>query len=187
MKKILLIAAVSLLGVAASAQKFAHVNFQELVQLMPEADGARATMQESQKNAQETYQAMMSEFQDKYSKYQQGVNNLTPATRKAKEDELTQIQQRIQEFGQNVEQELQEQQQKLMEPIYKKAQETVNTLAKERGFIYVFDRSSVLFIDETQSVDITSDARKALGIPAERTLETLQAELAAQAQTQAAQ
>ena len=184
MKKILLIAAVSLLGVAASAQKFAHVNFQELVQLMPEADQARATIQESQKNAQETYQAMMSEFQDKYNKYQQSVNTYTPAIRKTKEDELTQIQQRIQEFSQNVEQELQQQQQQLMEPIYKKAQDKVNELAKGQGFIYVFDRAAVLYIDETQSVDLTPEARKALGIPAERTLESLHAELQAQAAKQ---
>ena len=185
MKKILLIAAVSLIGISASAQKFAHVNFQELVQLMPDADQARNTIQESQKNAQETYQAMMTEFQDKYNKYQQNVNSYTPAIRKTKEDELTQIQQRIQEFGQNVEQELQQQQQQLMEPIYKKAQETVNKLAKDQGFIFVFDRSAVLYIDETQSVDLTADARKALGIPAERTMESLQAELAAQAKASA--
>ena len=82
MKKILLIAAVSLIGVAASAQKFAHVNFQELVQLMPESDQARAVIQESQKNAQESYQEMMNEFQDKYAKYQQNVNSYTPATRR---------------------------------------------------------------------------------------------------------
>ena len=181
MKKILLIAAVSLIGFSASAQKFAHVNFQELVQLMPEADGARATMQESQKNAQETYQAMMSEFQDKYAKYQQNVNTYTPATRKSKEDELTQIQQRIQEFSQNVEQELQEQQQKLMEPIYKKAQEKMQEIAKAGGYIFVFDRSALLYIDETQSTDITPECRKALGIPEDRTLESLQAELATQA------
>lgn len=185
MKKILLIAAVSLIGVAASAQKFAHVNFQELVQLMPESDQARAVIQESQKSAQESYQEMMNEFQDKYSKYQQNVNSYTPATRKTKEDELTQIQQRIQEFSQNVEQELQEQQQKLMEPIYKKAQEKMNEIAKAGGYIYVFDRSSLLYIDEAQSKDITAECRKALGIAESRTLESLQAELAAQAQAAA--
>ena len=170
MKKILLIAAVSLIGVAASAQKFAHVNFQELVQLMPES---------------ESYQEMMNEFQDKYAKYQQNVNSYTPATRKTKEDELTQIQQRIQEFSQNVEQELQEQQQKLMEPIYKKAQEKMQEIAKAGGYIYVFDRGSILYIDEAQSTDITAECRKALGIPENRTLESLQAELAAQAQATA--
>ena len=181
MKKILLIAAVSLIGVAASAQKFAHVNFQELVQLMPESDQARSVIQESQKNAQESYQEMMNEFQDKYAKYQQNVNTYTPATRKTKEDELTQIQQRIQEFSQNVEQELQEQQQKLMGPIYKKAQEKMNEVAKAGGYIFVFDRSSLLYVDEAQSTDITPEVRKALGIPEGRTLESLQAELAAQA------
>ena len=185
MKKILLIVAVSLIGVAASAQKFAYVNFNELVQLMPESDQARAVMQESQKNAQESYQEMMNEFQDKYSKYQQNVNSYTPATRKTKEDELTQIQQRIQEFSQNVEQELQEQQQQLMEPIYKKAQEKMNEIAKAGGYVFVFDRGSVLYIDETQSTDITPECRKALGIPADRTMEALQAELAAKAQAQA--
>ena len=185
MKKILLIVAVSLIGVAASAQKFAHVNFQELVQLMPESDQARSVIQESQKNAQESYQEMMNEFQDKYAKYQQNVNTYTPATRKSKEDELTQIQQRIQEFSQNVEQELQEQQQKLMEPIYKKAQEKMQEIAKAGGYIFVFDRSSLLYIDEAQSTDITPEVRKALGIPESRTLESLQAELASQASANA--
>ncbi|MCR5519567.1 MAG: OmpH family outer membrane protein [Bacteroidales bacterium] len=187
MKKILLIAVVSLIGISASAQKFAHVNFQELVQLMPESDQARATIQESQKNAQESYQEMMNEFQDKYAKYQQNVSTYTAATRKAKEDELTQIQQRIQEFSQNVEQELQEQQQKLMEPIYKKAKEKMQEIAKAGGYIFVFDRSSLLYIDEAQSTDITPECRTALGIPAERTMESLQAELAAKAAANSAQ
>ena len=45
MKKILLIAAMAFVSAAGFAQnKFAHVNFTELVQLMPEADEARATM-----------------------------------------------------------------------------------------------------------------------------------------------
>jgi tetratricopeptide (TPR) repeat protein len=98
-----------------------------------------------------------------------------------KDPEYPDIQQRIQEFSQNVEQELQEQQQKLMEPIYKKAQEKMQEIAKAGGYIFVFDRSALLYIDETQSTDITPECRKALGIPEDRTLESLQAELATQA------
>ena len=188
MKKILLIAAVSLFGMAAFAQpKFAHVSFNELVQLMPEADQARATINEAQKNAQSTYQDMVSEFNDKYSKYQQNVNNYTQATRKAKEDELTEIQRRIQEFQQNVQGELQEQQEQLFAPIYKKAQDKVDELAKKGGYIYVIDVNSVLYIDPAQSVDLTATARKELGIPEGRTLETLQQELQAKAQAEANQ
>ena len=41
--------------------------------------------------------------------------------------------------------------------------------------------STMLYIDEAQSTDLTPAARKALSIPEGRTLETLQAELQAQA------
>ena len=188
MKKIILIVALGLVSAAGFAQaKFAHVNFSELVQLMPEADQARATMAASSKEAQDTYQSMMDEFQNKYQQYQQKASTWTAAIKESKEKELTEIQQRIQEFGQSVEAELQQQQQQLMAPIYQKAGETVNSIAKASGYIYVFDASAVLYIDPAQSTDITSEARKALGIPDDRTLESLQQELQAQAQAEAQQ
>ena len=62
--------------------------------------------------------------------------------------------------------------------------ETVNSLAKKGGYVYVFDKNSVLYIDTAQSTDLTPAARKALGIADDRTLESLQQELAAQQQAQ---
>jgi len=185
MKKLLVIAAAAFVSIAAMAQpKFAHVNFSELVQLMPEADQARATIQASSKEAEETYQAMVEEFNAKYQTYQQKVSSWTPAIRESKEKELTEIQQRIASFEQSIQQELAQQQQALMAPIQKKAMDTINEIAKKGGYIYVFDLSQVLYFDAAQSVDLTPEARKALGIKEGRTLETLQQELAAQAQQQ---
>lgn len=186
MKKVLLITATVLFTLSAAAQpKFAHVNFSELVQLSPEADQARTTMAASEKEANETYQAMVEEFNTKYNTYSSKASTWTTAIRESKEKELTEIQQRIQEFSQSVQSELQQQQQSLMAPIYQKAQETVKDLAKQGGYVYVFDISSLLYYDETQSTDLTPAARKALGIAEDRTIESLQAEL--QAQQQAAQ
>ena len=180
MKKILLIAAMAFVSAAAFAQpKFAHVNFTELYQLMPEADEARATMTAASNEAQETYQAMMDEFQTKYSQYQQKASTWTATIRESKEKELSDMQARIQEFSQNVQQELAAQEQQLMAPLYQKAQDTVTKLAKDGGYIYVFEASSVLYVDPAQSTDLTPAARKALNIPEGRTLETLQAELQA--------
>ena len=186
MKKILFVAALAILSLTAGAQaKFAHVNFSELVQLMPEADKARATMAASSKEAQETYQAMADEFNSKYQQYQQKAETWPASTRTAKEKELTDIQQRIAEFEQNVQAELQQQQQQLMAPIYQKAQEAIEKLAKEGGFIYVIDQTSALYIDPAQSTDLTPAARKALNIPDDRTMESLQKELQAKAEQQA--
>jgi outer membrane protein len=182
MKKIILFAAAMLAFLGLSAQpKFAYVNFSELVQLMPEADQARTTITATGKEAQDTYQSMMDEFNTKYSQYEQKASTWTPAIRESKEKELTDIQRRVQEFSQSIQQELQQQEQQLMAPIYKKAQETLNEIAKNGGYSVVIDRTSALYLDETQWTDLTKEARQALGIPEDRTLESLQAELQAAA------
>ena len=186
MKRIILIAAAAIFTFSASAQtlKIAHVNFQELYTLMPEADKARATMQASQKEANETYQSMVEEAQTKYSEYQQKQSTWTAAIKASKEQELTDIQNRIQEFQQTIQVELQQQQQQLMEPIQKKALEAVEKLAKAGGYTMVFDPSQFIYFDKSQCKDLTPDARKALNIPAGRTIEALQKELQAQQQQQ---
>ncbi|CCZ44390.1 outer membrane protein [Bacteroides sp. CAG:545] len=184
MKKVILIAAAALMTLSASAQnlKFAHVNFNELVMLQPAADSARAQLAASQQDAQDTFKSMQDELQAKYSQYQQKANTWTPAIRESKEKELQDIQNRIEEFNQSIQQELQQQQSQLMAPIQQKAVEVVHKLAKEGGFIYVFEEGSLLYVDKAQSVDLTPAARKALNIPEGRTLETLQQELQAKQQ-----
>ena len=182
-----MIAAMALISVCGFAQKFAHVNSQELVQLCPEADQARATINASSKEASETYQAMVEEFNTKYSQYQQKGSTWTQAIRESKEKELTEIQQRIQEFSQTVQAELQQQQEQLYAPIYEKVNNTIQDIAKKGGYIYVFDASSLVYLDSNQSVDITPEARKALNIADDRTLEALAAELQAQVQAEQAQ
>ena len=184
MKKILLIAVMTLAAASAFAQpKFAHVKFSELIQLSPDADQARAKIQTAQNEAQETFKAMYDEYQGKAQQYQQKSATWTPAIKESKERELQDMQQRLQEFDQNVQQELQQQQQQLMAPIYQKVTEIVSKLAKEGKYIYVFDVTSVAYIDDTQSVDLTPAARAALNIPDGRTLESLQKEIQEQQAT----
>lgn len=185
MKRIIVIAAMAMLTVSAFAQqKFAHVNFSELVQLCPEADEARAAMTASQKEVQQTFQEMVGEYNTKYEQYQSKASTWTASIRESKEKELVEIQQRIQEFQQSVDAELQQQQQALMAPIYEKVNNTIQELAKAGAYVYVFDVSTVIYVDPAQSKDITPDARKALNIPEDRTLESLQAELQALAQAE---
>lgn len=184
MKKTLLItAAAALFSVAATAQtKFAHVNFGELVQLMPEADSAMVQLEAANNEAQETYSSMVSEFQSKYDQFEQKQATWTPAVRESKQKELMDIQTRVQEFQQAIQQDLNQLQNTLMSPIYQKAQDTVRSLAQAKGVIYVFDSSTLLYVDDTQSIDLTSEARTALNIPADKTIESVMASRQAAAQ-----
>ena len=189
MKKIILIAAMAVMSVAASAQnlKFAYVDFNELVMLMPEMDQARATLEENQKTNEEILMAMYDEYQTKTQQYQQKAASWTPAIRESKEREIMDIQSRLEQTQQSLQQEMQQLQNSLQAPIYEKAQTVVNELAKAKGVALVFEKNSLLYVDPAQGIDLTVEARKALNIPEGRTLETLQQELMAKAQAAQAQ
>ena len=187
MKKLFVIALAALATLSASAQNFGRVNFQELVALMPEMDKAREVIAASQKEAEETYTAMVEEYQSKMTQYQQKQASWTAAIKESKERELYDMQNRIQEFQNNISQELQQQQAQLQAPIYEKANKAVQDLAKAKKLVALFDTTQALYFDEAAVVDITAEARKALDIPEGRTLETLQAELQAQAAAAQAQ
>ena len=184
MKKIILIAVMAMISLAVSAQNstVAYVDYTELVQLMPEMDAAREQIEAASVEAQETYQAMMEEYQSKAQQFQQKQASWTQAIRESKAAELQQIEYRIQDFQQAIQQELQQTQQTLQAPIYEKAQKAGTDLAKAKGVAFVFEKSSMLYIDPAQAIDLTPDARKALNIPEGRTIESLQAELQAKAQ-----
>ena len=190
MKKIIMIAAMAVMSVAAMAQdfKFGYVDFNEVIMLMPEMDEARATIEENQKTNEEILMSMYKEYETKMQQYQQNNATWSPAVREMKEKEIMQLEQNLQQNQQVLQQELQQLQQQLQAPIYKKAQDTVNELAKAKGLALVFEKNSLLYLDPAQGVDLTPEARTALNIPADRTLEQLQQEMQAKAQAaQAAQ
>lgn len=184
MKKLFVIAAAALMGLTASAQnlKFAHVDFQALVVVVPEYAQAADALAAAQKDAQENLNEMLEEYQKKAQAYEKNAATWAQTIRESKEKELGSLQQRIQEFQQDIQGELQQMQQKSMVPIQQKVDDAIKAAAKEGGYIYVFDRAQMVYIDETQSTDITPVVRKALGIPEDRTPESVQAELQARAQ-----
>ena len=184
MKKIIIIAAMALVSLAATAQetKIAYVDFNEVIMLMPEMDAARATLEENEMTQSEILQSMYEEYQTKVQQYQQKAETWTAAIRQSKESELMEIQSRLEQTQQSFATEINQLQQELQAPIVEKAQNTVNELAKAKGVAVVLEKGSVIYIDPAQCVDLTPEARKALNIPEGRTLETLQAEMMAKAQ-----
>ena len=93
MKKIILIAAMAVISVAATAQnlKFGYVNYTELVQLVPEMDTVREQLEAQEKETYETLGAMYQEYQTKAEQFQQKQSTWTPAIRDSKMKELQEI------------------------------------------------------------------------------------------------
>ena len=182
MKRIIIIAAMALMSVSAFAQKFAYVDFNELVMLVPEMDEARATLEENSKTNEEILMSMYEEYQTKVQQYEQKASTWTQSVREIKEKEIMDIQTRLEQTQQSLQQEIQQLQQQLQAPIVEKVNNVVNELAKTHGVAAVFEKASFLYVDEAQMLNLTPEARTALNIPEGRTLETLQAEMMAKAQ-----
>jgi len=165
--KVLMIAALFLSAASISAQnlKFGHINSQELLMAMPERDSAEAKLKKYGKDLQDQIETLQVEFNKKYQDYLQKKATFTDAIREMKEKELSDLQQRSQEFEQTAQQDYQKQQAELMKPIVDKANAAITKVAKANGFIYVFDVStgSVAYFSD-QSVDVLPLVKKELGI-----------------------
>lgn len=179
MKKIMLIAAMALIAISASAQNIGIVNYEELCTLMPEYMEAQRTIAAVSKETSDTFQEMVNEFQNKSNTFEQKQNSWTASVKEAKQKELADMSQRLQEFQQTAYQELQEKQNELLSPIREKAVSTVRELAKAQGLVLVFDASQLIYFDAENTVDLMPAARTALGIPEGRTMETVQEEISA--------
>lgn len=163
----LMIVALFLSAASISAQnlKFGHINSQELLMAMPERDSAEAKLKKYGKDLQEQIETLQVEFNKKYQDYLQKKATFTDAIREMKEKELSDLQQRSQEFEQTAQQDYQKQQAELMKPIVDRANAAISKVAKANGFIYVFDVStgSVAYFSD-QSVDVLPLVKKELGI-----------------------
>jgi outer membrane protein len=172
MKKVfLLFVAIISLSVAASAQKFGHITTDDIIQAMPETKAAQTALESEGKKLEEQLQAMGVEYQNKVQAYQENVQlaDAAPekwslALRADKEQEIMQLQERIQRFQENAQQSIAQKRNDLFKPIMDKLDAAIKKVATAGGYIYVMDKANVLFINETISVDLTNEVKKELGM-----------------------
>jgi outer membrane protein len=163
-------------SVTQAQQKFAHINSAQLLEVMPDVKQADAKFQTFQKQKQGEIELMQTEYQKKLAVAQEKEKTLSEANKAVvgKEletmgKELQDLGKRINDTGEKAKQELAAKQDELYQPIFKKAGDAVNAVAKERGYAYVFDVSQpgVVFFDGGE--DILALVKAKLGIPANAT------------------
>jgi outer membrane protein len=163
-----LVVILAFFGQSASAQsfKFAHINIDELIQAMPEYDSATVQFDNFRKELVNALELMQVELNNKSDTYQKELNTYSEVVRTNKEQELVDMNRRIQEFQVNAQNQLQEKQNTLFQPIYAKADKAIKDIGKENGFVYVFDvsKGALLYFDETKSTNILQLAKNKLGI-----------------------
>ncbi|MCE1199826.1 MAG: OmpH family outer membrane protein [Marinilabiliales bacterium] len=171
MRRFLTVITFSLLlfvGSTTSAQtlKFGHIDFQALVQSMPERDIAQKAMGKMQTDLESQLSVMQKEYQTKGQEYVALVKqpNVTDAIRQAKEADIQSLQERITTFQQQAQENLQKEESKQFQPVIEKARKAISDVAKEQGLLYVFEVISVLFYNTAQSTDLMPLVKAKLGL-----------------------
>lgn len=161
-KTLLLIAVLTLgFGSIQAQNKTAHINFQELVILMPEIKVMNDELAKLDKTQQDDLKAADLALKAKLAKYKSEAASQTEAENKKRQLEVQNDEQRLYSTSQVAQKTMGEKRNEKLAPIVEKAQKAINDVAKEKGIAYVFDSSTLLTATGT---DLMADVKAKLGI-----------------------
>lgn len=163
-KGILLIAVVCISSFASFAQKLGHISGQELVEHMPEYKVALEELKAYEQQLSQAMGAMEEEYRKMIEAYQKEQATAPQVVLEQKERDIMRKQEDMQNFEKTVTDDLNNAQVTKMEPILKKAKETIEQVAKDNGYTYIFDSSTgtLLYLGGD---DITSLVCAKMNIP----------------------
>jgi outer membrane protein len=129
-----------------NAQKTGYIRVDDVVRLMPETGKLQAQLEKFQQDSvQMNFNYVLSEYQRKDSIVNGKDSMKTPAAVRARmREEMQQHMYEIQNFQQISQQLIQNKQDQLLEPIYAKAIQAIQAVAKENGYSYVYTKDALL-------------------------------------------
>ncbi|MEN8928244.1 MAG: OmpH family outer membrane protein [Flavobacteriales bacterium] len=151
MKKLIVIAAVALLGftTAANAQKYGHINAQELLIAVPGYEDSNKEMERYREGKVKDLQDMQRVLKERYDEYVAKKSTLSKAIQESREKEITELQTNVGQFEQSAQTKIQKKQQELMEPLLNNLQDAIKAVGKANGYAYIFDitQGTVVYFD----------------------------------------
>ena len=168
MLKKLLVFFIALAPLTAMPQgvKIATVNVQEIFGAMPELSGIETQLSNKQEEIRKNIQALETEFNKKLEEFEANPAE-SDAARQDQPKQIAQLQDRYQTYMQNGQQELQQLQQQLLEPVNKKIFDAIKAVGDENSYTFVYDISSlqtpIVYLTPS-AVDVTPQVKTKLGI-----------------------
>ncbi|MFH1298039.1 MAG: OmpH family outer membrane protein [Bacteroidota bacterium] len=144
--------------------KIGYVDFNTLLQAMPGIDSVRTALQTYQGTLTDQMDQMRMEFENKYLDYQSKAAGMSDIIKQNKEQELQQLQDRIDAFQTKAQQDLQTKQQKLLQPLIDKARKAIEVVATEKGYTYVLNAIEDVVLFSTPAHNLLPAVKQKLGI-----------------------
>ena len=152
MKKLIFIISILFTAGMIQAQKFGHINTQQLLLELPEYQAAQVELENfgKEKMAEfEQYKTLYKEKEIKYlaneAKSKADPNSYPAELLKQDYQKLMESAQKLEDLQYEIQDEIQERENILLNGIINKIKSACEAVAKEKGYTYIFDISSLLF------------------------------------------
>ena len=106
--------------------------------------------------------AMENEYRLKVEDFKQQQGVMTDAIQQVKLKEITDLETRIGEFRMNAQQDLQNEEARVLQPLIDRLRKAIDDVAKEKGYDYVLDTSLGVVLYSEDGADIMSMVKKKL-------------------------
>ena len=130
--------------VNAQEVKIAFVNTQEVFMAMPEVADMQKKMDDLNAKYKKELETMQGEFQKKYSDFVAQQDSLTENIKVRRMQDIQDMQQRMDNFVQVAQQDVNKQQQDLVAPIQQKMADAIKAVGAEQGYTYIIDPQVLL-------------------------------------------
>ncbi|WP_121666767.1 OmpH family outer membrane protein [Mesonia aquimarina] len=153
-------------GLATQAQdsKVAHIATQELIESMPGYQAAMTQLEKLQNTYRSDIDDLLKEAQNKNKKYQAEAAQKTEEENAERARELQTTQQKIMQYRQTAQEDLQKKETELLRPVYEKARTAIQKVARDKGFNYVLDSTTGTGVLLADGYNLMPDVKKELGI-----------------------
>ncbi len=140
MKKIIIaLVAVLAVAVSANAQKFGHVDTQDIMQTLPELTKVNGELQAIAQQYENDLKAMQDELQRKAENYEKTKATMSATAAQEEEKALQDMYAKIQQTAQQNQQEFQKQQSEKMQPIQQKILTAIQNVGKAGQYTKIFE------------------------------------------------
>ena len=165
MKKLIICAICALCGfTTANAQKFGHVNSQEVIQAMPEFAKARTEIEALTKQYEADLKGMQDELQKKAEAFDKEQATLPENIKQRRQQELQDMYTKIQQSYQDNQQALQKASQEKMQAIQTKILDAIKAVGQAGQYVYIMENNSLPYISTSLSTDVTAQVKAKLGL-----------------------
>ncbi|WP_316772386.1 OmpH family outer membrane protein [Pedobacter frigiditerrae] len=168
MKKYILASFLLLIGLGASAQRFAYVDTEYILKHLPDYKSALNQLDGLSQQYQKQVDDSFNEIDKMYKAYQADQVLLTDDMRKRRENDIIEKEKKAKELQRQKfgpEGELFQTRTKLLKPIQEKVATVISETAKNKTLDFVFDKSSetTMMIYASSNYDISNDVIIRLG------------------------